>query len=184
MTRGLSANHTTEVSKQVVRPAVLVKIDSTPAVNVWSGAGSITVDGTTYTGVGEFGNIDVINETSEVEAPALSLTLSGIPSANLVLAFDDTEQGAAVTVYLVFFDEAGALVDSTPITAYRGYVETFDIVSDGKTATVRVNTNNLLSKLFGNNISRYTHEEQQRRYPGDMGLQHITTIQDKEFTWK
>lgn len=183
MPRSLPNSSAKALQGVILRPALLLSADVTPAVNVWTGVGNITVDSTTYTGLGDFLSVTPITESAEVAANSLSVTLSGIPTANMVFALDDSANGKRLDIKMVLFSEEGALIDGDPIHIYSGLIETVDIALSGDSASISVNTSNKLSELFSTNASRYTNEEQQRRYPGDVGLSYIAEIQNKEFTW-
>lgn len=184
MSRSLSAAYLTELGKRTLRPAFLVHAETTTAVKVWSGIGSITVDSITYTGVGDLGDISNVTETTDLRATNLSFTLSGLPAGNVSWSLDDTDQGAVVTVYLVFFDENQALVDTTPITVYKGIIDTISISLNKDAATIQVNTINRLAILGNTNTSRYTPEDFRAKNSGNPSLDFIPAIQDKEFIWK
>jgi hypothetical protein len=68
----------------VVRPVLLALFDfAGGAVRVWSGMGDLTWDGRTWIGVGTFGEVGPIEETTEVRATGALFQLSGVPSGLL-----------------------------------------------------------------------------------------------------
>jgi hypothetical protein len=183
--RNLTAAVLAEIEKSQVQLALLVEIifDGGP-LRLWTGLGPFIFQGNTYTGVGNLGGIDRIEESaSDVRAAGVAFTLSGIPSEFLSLVLQEQFQGRPTRIWLQLFDINWAPIDNAiMLNAYR--LDYPVIEEGGQTSTITVYAESILADLERPRVRRYTHEDQQIDYPGDMGLEFVATIQNKEVIWK
>lgn len=140
----------------------------------------ITIDGNLYRGVGELGRIGPAKESTEVQADRITVALTGIDPALIATALADHYQGRRGTIYHGLLDEDHQAVGT--YIAFRGRMDTMPIEM-GKTATIEVTIASRLADWSRPRGSRYTDEEQQRRYPGDLGLQFVSATVEKELNW-
>ena len=61
-------------------------------LRVWNGYGNLTIDGDTYTGGGAIINVSAIEETAEIGAKGISMTLDGISATILSTALSENYQ--------------------------------------------------------------------------------------------
>lgn len=165
----------------------MVRLDFESGVlRVHSGVGTITWDGESYLGVGALGQIEAIEETTDAVAQDITLTLSGIPSEYISLALGEHYQGRDARIYLAALDSQHRLIldeeGDGPYLVFRGRMDTMPI-HDGDTGTVQVICRNRLADWDRPRERRYTHEDQQIDYPGDLGLQFVAQMVDKEIIW-
>src|SRR5260221_13292391 len=122
MPRSLSADFLTAIQSTVLYPVVFVQIGfSTGVEYLWSGIGTITFNGQTWTGIGTLLDISVIEDGSTVEAKGISITVSGLDSSTLSNVLNQYKLGQQVTVYLGFFYNASPWqLISSPVTAWQG----------------------------------------------------------------
>ena len=57
------------------------------------------------------------------------------------------------------------------------------IKDDADTCTITISYESRLIDLTVARTWRYTHESQQVLFPGDLGFEYVTAIQDREITW-
>lgn len=189
MTRPLTAAVITELIAKEIHVGLLVELDtSAGAVRVWSGIGNITWSGMTFTGVGELGAISPIRESgAEVRADALTLELSGIPSALISTALTTQYQGRSAQVWLVFFTAAApftaAGIVNDPVLLFKGRMDVMHIDEGPDTATITVTAESRLADLSRPRIRRYTDEDQKELFVGDKGLEFVAGLQDAEVHW-
>ena len=62
-------------------------------------------------------------------------------------------------------------------------MDVMTIQEDGQTATVSITVENVLVDLERPRIRKLTDEEQQSRYPGDISLQSVASLQDRQLSW-
>ena len=182
MVKTLSTNNSNVLDDDVLRPIYFLKFDF-PSGNVYlnSSDRNITWGGNSYIGAGSIGSVSDIEETSELQAQGVKLTLTGIPSTYVSIALTSEYQGSATTQYLGFFNDNYGLVDD-PFVIFVGKVDTMAI-SLSDTATIEVDIENRLIDWERPRISRFTNEEQQNLYSGDKGLEFVDSVAEKELFW-
>ena len=180
--RSLSANMVTEVSASQLSPILLASFSFSTPVRLWSGYGTITVGGVTYLGSGTLGTISPVEETTDLAARGINFQLSGVPSALVAVALTENYQGKACSVLFGALDASGVLVAS-PVTIFAGRMDVMAINDDGLTSTIGLSAENKLVDFRRPREVRYTHEEQTNLHPGDLGLEFVNAIQEKQIYW-
>lgn len=172
------------VQSAYARPGIFVQINfTTGPVYVWSGVGSKTWGGATYQGVGQFGVVSNVEEGATVQARGIVLTLSGIDATLLGDTLSNYRQGLPALVYLGFFDASGNLIPN-PIRSWSGRTDQPTITMDGDTATIAIACENRLVEMNTNSsFRRYTNEDQQIDYPGDLAFASVNAIQQQTLYW-
>jgi hypothetical protein len=172
----------TEVSASQLSPILLASFSFSTPVRLWSGYGTITVGSVTYLGSGSLGTISPVEETTDLAARGINFQLSGVPTALVAVALSENYQGKECSVLFGALDPTGALV-SSPVTIFAGRMDVMSINDDGQNATIIMSAENKLVDFRRPREVRYTHEEQQNLYPGDLGLEFVTAIQEKQIYW-
>jgi len=163
-------------------PAVFVLATFvTGPVYLWSGLGSITWNGQTWQGLGALGSISPIAEGTRVESRGLTLTLSGIDSTLIPDVLSEFQTGLPVTVYLGLFDE-GALIAS-PCVSWAGRMDLPQVDIGGSTSTISINCESRLISMNTAVDRRYTPDDQQCDWPGDLGMSFVPSIQEMTLYW-
>ena len=167
----------------VLRPAIFVSMAfANETLHLWSGTGTVTWNGISWSGVGTLGSIASVEEGSTVQARGTVLTLSGIDPQLLGDSLSDLQQGLPVTVWLALFDSTPAII-ANPVIVFQGRMDQPTITMDGTTATIQINCE---SRLIDMNVPaerRYTNEDQQRDYPNDRGFEFVNAIQEMTLYW-
>lgn len=183
MSRTLATAYNAAVDDATVRIAFLAQLEfPSGTLYVWTGVGDLSWGAQTWTGVGTFGGISDISEAAGIEAPGVDLELSGTPSATLALALADDYQGHPVKVYQALFDAAGAVIVD-PVLVFSGRMDVMQITDAGETGVISLSCESESIDLDRKRVLRYTHEEQQRLFAGDLGLEFVTSMQDKPIYW-
>lgn len=203
--RNITADMLAEISGPNVQPAMMMEADfDQETVRMWTGVGTLEWQGNEFYGGGNFIAISQIEETQELEAKGITVTLSGIPS-NLVAASllyrprgrpfriyfavvstsaivateDDgdvlTEDGGRVLLENQFINE--------PYRIFSGLMDVMEFTDTGDEASIRLSVESSLIQGQRAKIGRYTSEDQKKRYPNDKGLDLINQLQDKEIVW-
>jgi len=181
MTRGLGATNQTEIAKTHVQVVLLCGLEFDTPIYVHTGIGSISYDGNTYLGVGDFGGVDSIEEAESISPSPLRLTLSGIDSTLIAEAMTSGRYGDRVTVYEGYRLDDGSLV-ADPWILWAGTFE-FPTITLGDDNGVTITGQHDLSKLDDASGARFSDEDQQRRYAGDTGFSYVADSVDKEIIW-
>jgi len=165
-----------------ITPLIFVNLDfATDPVYVNSTVLSIPWNGQSWLGVEGLGDITNIAESSELSAAQVSFTLTGIPRDLITIATDQDYQGRDVTIYFGVLDSNHDL-DGSPSTVWKGRIDTMSIEL-GQFATVTVNAENRLADWQRPRIRRYSHQDQQLLFAGDLGFEFINTMADIELKW-
>jgi len=179
-TRDLTSSLSAALDDAVIEPffAVDLEFDSTP-VYIWTGLGTKTISGKNYQGLGDLLNISSVEETADISAKGASLTLSGIPNnTNLALALTEPYQGRVGRIYF------GVMGNQTEYTeVFTGYMDQMNIVEGPDTSTLEISLENRLIDLERKRVARYTHAYQINKFPGDLGLEFVESLQEKEILW-
>jgi hypothetical protein len=183
MPRPLTPTMTAEVTGAVLRPCFFVQAHFLSGdLFLWSGVGTVKWNGQAWLGVGTLGQISAIQESAAVQANNVTLTLSGIPSDLLGKAVNETRQGYPVQIWFGSLgDDNNVLAD--PLKCFAGLMDVPSIEEGDDTSTISITVENILVDLQRSRERRYTHEDQQIDFPGDLGFQYVVGIQNWNGVW-
>lgn len=142
-------------------------------------AGVVTEQiGNVYTGAGLLLGFSEIEESRDVVASGMSVSLSAIPAGAMARAISLAQQGAPGRIYLGLMQIAssGVTLVADPVILMAGILN-FPRVQGG--AVINLTYENRLADLTRSRELRYTDEAQQLLYPGDRGFEYTTSIQQK-----
>jgi hypothetical protein len=151
-------------------------------VRVWSGAGSISISGNTYTGVGNLGRVSHVTERSNLTVERKIYQLAGVDPALLSETDIDASFGRSVIEYFGFINPENLQLHATPEINFEGEISNIKRV-DGRDPFIEINAENRLVILDAPDGWRYTHEHQQDFFPGDLGLDQVPKLDTKEILW-
>ena len=205
MSRDLSSNTIDNISQDVVYPffAVELRFDGDNVLRLWTGQGTLVLDdGTSWVGTGNLLNISAIEETSELAVKGATLTLSGVPSEVLSLALSEPYQGRVCNIYFGTFSQGSILQESSSYILlqdgsrinlettdkdfseiFSGYMDQMNIEESGETSTIQLLVENKLVDLERARVARFTSGYQKSIYAGDLGLDFVEDLQDKQISW-
>ena len=158
--------------------AVKFEFDSGDVL-IWNGYQNVSIGGETYIGGGDLLSVSEIEETSEIAARGLSISLSGLDTGLIATALAENYQNRPVTV-LFGAIESGVY---TATTMFKGRMDVMTITESANTATLEVTAENRLIDLTRPRNYRYTAEDQKIYYPNDKGLDFVADLQDKQIVW-
>ena len=183
MSRTLTTGVISAIESSQVRPFYLYQGEFiSGTVRAWNGIGDLWWNSQTWGGLGSFLSFSQIEETSDVKAAGMTVTLNGMLSANISLALQDCRQGYDGKIYLGFFDTSNAII-SDPYLIFHGRLDTVSIDEGAETSVVTLNYESRLIDLQRTREIRYTDQEQQRMFSGDLGLEFVADLQDKTLNW-
>jgi hypothetical protein len=159
----------------------MVKFEFDTPVYVHTGFGNITYDGNTYTGVGNLGGITNARESEALGPMSLNMTLDGITSDYITEALDSGNLYDVVTVYEGYRADDGTLVDD-PWIVWKGWFE-YAAISLGTESSIAVTCQHDLSELSEKKGDRYSDEDQQSKYSGDVGLEFTSSVMNTKLIW-
>lgn len=183
MTRALTAGMVTEVTGVLIRPIVLIKFEfDSGELNLWSGVGTLSWNGDTYTGGGNALSVGRIRETQDVIANSVDFTISGISSSIISTALSEDYQGRAVTMWYGAFDSSKAVI-ADPIKIFAGIMDVMTISESGGTSIITVTAESQLRSLRQPSARKWTPADQKVLYPTDKGFDEVDQIQDDPIRW-
>jgi len=181
MSRTLTNDVKTIIESTNVQPFLLFEGEFiTGYLRLWTGYGDLTWNGFTWQGTGYLFDISSVRESSDGTANGVTVSLSGIPSAMLSLVLSDIKQNLPGKIWIGFLDNG---VVSDPILLFEGRLDISAIHEDGETSTVNIDYESRLIDLQRPRENRYTHEEQQARFAGDLGCAFVVSLQEANIVW-
>jgi len=183
MSKTISGAVSTAINSEHVPFMVLVELDfSSGFVRVCNANITVTWDSKTWSGLGELGQIAVIEETSSLEAKGLTMQLSGIPTAIVSTALGEYYQGRDVKVWVapVDVDTHQPLVD--PVLVFYGRGDTMSIEL-GETATITYSAESRLADWDRPRVRRFNSADQKLDYSTDEGFEFVEQMVEKELVW-
>jgi|SRR5579875_1566294 len=183
MSRTLTSGMLAAIAAGEVRPIILVQATfASGAIYVWSGIGDLNWNGQTWKGLGQFGKITPINETTTGEARGMTLELSGVPADLVGDALNEINAQSPVVIYVGFMDTSGNVIVN-PEQRWKGLMDATHIAEAGTTATLQINVESKLIDLGRARERHYTHADQQIDWPGDNGFVYVNGIQELDVIW-
>lgn len=162
--------------------ALLAQMDFDSGIlYMWTGLGDLVWDGKTFIGGGNLIGASPVEETQDIQAKTLELTLSGIPEEQIALALLEKTRNRPFRMWLA------SVVDNTvvgvPYRVFTGMMDVIGMNDTGGDASLVLTVEN--ANLIGqrNKVRRYTAEDQRKYYPLDTGFNKINQLQDKEVVW-
>jgi hypothetical protein len=182
MARDLTAGMVTEFTAGTLNPRLLAYFDfPSGAVRVWNGSGNLSWNTYTWSGIGTFGTFKPAQGGTDISAQGAEFGLSGIPSSLISTALDEAYQNRDCELWLACLDSGGSVV-STPYK-WAGRMDVMTIEEKGETSDIRITAESRLIDLDKPRVRRYTNEDQQQEYSGDLGLEFVTAIADIPIHW-
>lgn len=182
MTRTVVSTIVSEVTGTVVRPILLGEMEfDSGVIRVWNGIGTLPISGNDFSGIGNLGSISPIVETASVKSTGLDLTLSGVDSSLLSIALTEDYQERNATMWIGFMDSGNAYIDR--IQMYKGRMDVMTIDEEGDSSVISVSTESVLVGLERARERRFTDQDQQSQYSGDLGFEFVTSLQQKDIPW-
>ena len=187
MARTLTTAFNNAITNQVIRPLLACELEfSTGTLRFWNGYGDLTMtaggSSNTFTGLGDLMNVSAISESDQVEAVGAQLSLTGIKSSLISAALSANYTNRNASIFLGLFDTNKAVIADV-YTLFKGKMDIMKIDEGPETATIALNLENILIVLDRAKERRYTHEDQQLSFAGDLGFEFVPDLQDKEIIW-
>jgi hypothetical protein len=180
--RTISADMVAEVTTAQLSPILMAQLDFSTPLYLWTGYGTLTYNGIGYLGLGTLGTISPVQETTDLSARGITMQLSGVPTAMVYDALTEDYQGRTCSVMFGALSPTAGLI-SSPITVFSGRMDVMQISDDGQSSLITMSAENKLIDFKRTREIRYTDEEQQAIYSGDLGLEFVNAIQEKTIYW-
>lgn len=206
MPRTLSPETIAALSSGSPRFVVLVRIETpTLTLRMTSDTAPTDFGGETYT-PGTLGGIGAVREGSDMTETTIGIDFSGVDLPTLAVAASPAFINSPVSVWLLVgrggapavfrADSTSVTADSTILTAdemgwavwgnillFSGFTAGAPNISYGQESRVMVQCKGKFAALDRPRTERYADQEQQRKYPGDLGMQYASTVSSREVIW-
>lgn len=191
--RGLSTDNSDAVGQPTIAPRYLVEIEfDSGTVRLWSGRGSLTALGQTWTGTGRLGKIEPIKETQEIRANGLRFSLTIVPTPEmpnapdtfLDIALTEEYQGRPCIVYQAMMNTSTLELIDAPFQRFGGYLDVFEDSEQPGSVTLNVTAENRLVDLEREKKRTYTPEDQKSFYPTDTFYDEVAALQNRQIVLK
>ena len=146
-----------------------------------SGFDTFTFEGVEYVGMGNLGNISSVSENGELNPQKWSATLSGIDTSVVSSVFDADVFNRRAICHLAVLDEQGQFIGE-PMRYSKGFVDDRSM-NLGATAKIKANVRDQLADWNRPYIERNTDQDQRARYPGDKGMEFVSSVPNKKIIW-
>jgi len=179
MSRDLTTQVNSDVVADHIKPffAFDFEFDS-GTLNLWTGQGERTINGTLYTGAGALLSVSEIEETTQLDARGVTLVLTSLDYSMLSLALSEPYQGRRATIYF------GVATDYSEMTEiFAGYMDKMDVSEGMESCSIRMSVENKLIELERARTHRYTSAYQKDEYPGDKAFDFVEDLLDKQVPW-
>lgn len=206
MPRTLSPEAITALSSGSPRFVVLVRIE-TPGLTLrmTSDTGPVTFAGEVYN-PGTLGGIGAVREGSDMAETTIGIDFSGVDLPTLAVAASPEFINSPVSVWLLAgggitpatfrADATDITVDTAILTAdemgdffygsmllFSGFTAGAPNISYGQESRVVVQCKGKFAALDRPRTERYADQDQQRKYPGDLGMQYASTVSSRDVIW-
>lgn len=150
-------------------------------VRLHNGVGTYTFGGNDYLGVGAFGSIDVIEETSKLNDKPINVMLSSITPEIIDEVKTENIFGRDGDLYVGAITSGGELI-ADPDNWWSGHMDNVELLL-GEENGVKIRLQSRASRLKHKNNKRYTPEEQQRDHAGDLIFEFLTSLKEAKVVW-
>lgn len=154
----------------------------TDDIRVWTGKDDLTISSETYTGAGGLLAIGGVEDGRDLKSTGLNVALSGMDATVLDYALTENYQNRFLTLFMGYLMGGSNEVAGT-VVLFKGRMTTLTISDDPNGATISIDAENRLIDLDRPCNLRYTKESQEFLFTGDIGLDRVNQIQDKEIVW-
>lgn len=186
--RVVTAGVLTEVNANEVRGEILFVelLTSTPA-RMWSGIGPITAtmpneSSQAWTGMGNIGSVESIIESTDRRRNGVNMKLSGIDNDLLTIMLAEEYQGKGAKIWLAYLDGNAAIIPD-PVLLFAGFMDTMQGADGNDSGDIILACESREQTLERSSRSLLTSAEQERLFPGDIGLEFVNPLQTIQVTW-
>ncbi len=180
MSRGLDAAIEAAFGGKYLRPIAFVELQFDVGTEyLHDHIGAITWNSQTWTGVGELGRIDPIEEAEDGTPHGMQLSLSGLDATFVAETLQNDYFGRPVILYLSALDTDGSLV-ATPDEVWRGKIDIMEGNLGGEIVLVAESED---ADFQRENGELFSDAQLQADFPGDLLLEFAEQMRDARVLW-
>lgn len=184
MARTLTTDEKTALAASSNRPAFFFEgtFSDGTVLRLWTGLRSVTFQGHTFLGNGWLTGISPAPEIGEIRAAGISIELSFLTPTIQALVLSSSKGKATGKLWLCMMDQNWAVIGNG-YQCFSGRIDSSEIQYSGVNARVSVKYETVLARLLVRKENRYSDQNQQLFYPGDLGFQYIVQAQQWSGYW-
>lgn len=166
MTRWVSTANAANAATVSICMVTLVDLNfASGTLYLHDALGTLSYGGNSYSGLGDYGRVDSLEESTETIARTIVLTLAGVPSTLLTDAMTENYQGKVVTLRVGLLDINSLAWIDNPEIIWEGRMDYMTVTLGQGTAQIQMRCEHRLNKEPP--VARYTDQDQQLAHPGD-----------------
>lgn len=183
MSRGLSTGLQTALQQQIIRAGYMVHLETTGG-NVYLSTRPYDFDyfSVTWQGNSWLRPTFSLTESVRFKANGLAIKLAGLDPTAISLVLSTLNHSKKGRVWLFAFNEGGSII-ADPYQVGEGFFDSADVRDSGANADITINYENEFVRSSDASQFRMTHFSQQARFPGDMGFQYTSQVEDWSGFW-
>lgn len=175
MSRWVSSANQTEAAEQSIVPVMFVDLDIVgDRLRLNDSNLTLNWGGFDWLGVSTFGGIDGVDESHDLIAQPVKLTLSGVDPQLVTDARTTQYQGRAVVIYLGLLNKQTYAFIDTPEEVWSGFMDVMTLEAGEREGKITLTCEHWLR--IAATTGRWTDEDQQGRYAGDRLFQFLHEI--------
>jgi hypothetical protein len=154
-------------------------------IAMWTGEGNLVYGGKTYFGVGDKVSVDGMTFGENDEAAKITFTISLVDPAMIALALNPAIiEGYPATLYGLFLDANLQPTDAAFALKSQMVMHAPSFLAQGPSSRqVSMQCETIWTYRNRAKNANYSSTDQQARFPGDLGLEFITSLQHKKVAW-
>jgi hypothetical protein len=188
MTRFVNSTAQTAADAAHVVFAILVQMSfASGAIRVFNGTGTLSFNGNTYTGLGQYGSIGSVGEGMKFRpANPVILTLSGVPDGIMPLLADAATNradyyGLSCRIDIAIFDSNRQIMTPIESAVWEGRMDSITV--SRKDRSIQLSCEDRMVIWDKSPGYLYTNEYQQQIYSADNFFSFVPFLANQQITW-
>lgn len=147
---------------------------------VHTGTGTVIINGQTFLGVGNLGDVGSVTEENSTSSSTMSMALSGLDMSLVGETLNEEVIGCNVVCYLAVMNNQGVVTGANVL--FEGFITDTSLQAGQQNALSYVIAN-VFERWSQGLPDRYTDESQQRLYPGDRFFRYVAQMAERSIFW-
>lgn len=147
---------------------------------VHTGTGTVIINGQTFLGVGNLGDVGSVTEENSTSSSTMSMALSGLDMSLVGETLNEEVIGCNVVCYLAVMNDQGVVTGANVL--FEGFITDTSLQAGQQNALSYVIAN-VFERWSQGLPDRYTDESQQRLYPGDRFFRYVAQMAERSIFW-
>lgn len=188
MSRFVNSTAQTAAEQPHVLLAVLVQLSFVSgASRFFNGTGTLTFNGNTYIGAGQFGSAGSVGESTNFRpSNPVTLQLSGVPDSLMPLLADAATNradyfGQSARIDIALFDGNRQILTPIENAVWEGRMDSINVVRSSNTIQLTCEDRMVIWDRSVGYL--YTQEYQGLIYPGDLFFNQVPFLANQQITW-